>query len=144
MIMVRAFKCLLADRAGSAVVEFAIAGPAFIALLLGVFQAGVQVQNYNALRSIASDVVRHVVVEYQKDNRLSIEQIEARTASIAIGSPYLLKSTNLDIDVTAPASRVTGATEFNLTLGYALPNWLTIINVGKDRMTYSRPIFVPI
>ncbi len=134
---------LTSDQSGSVVVEFAIAGPVFIALLIGLFQVAVQVQNYNALRSLSSDVARYVVVEYQKDNKLDTSQIEARTAVTAVSAPYLLDSTQLDIDVTTPTSTVMGTKKFDITLGYALPNWLTFFNVANGTISYSRQVFVP-
>lgn len=134
---------LARDCDGNAVVEFAIAGPIFIGMVIGVFQAGVQVQNYNALRSVASDVNRYVVVEYQKGNQLTPDQIEVRAAGVAMGAPYLLNSVRFDPTVTQPTSRVTGAKEFTLRLDYDLPNWLQILNVSDGKMTYSQAIFVP-
>ena len=44
---------------GSAVVEFAMLGGLFIAMLLGVFQVGIAMQSYNAMRSMTADVARY-------------------------------------------------------------------------------------
>jgi Flp pilus assembly protein TadG len=41
------------DRRGAVMVEFALIGPALLAMLFGVLQFGLGMQNYNALRSIS-------------------------------------------------------------------------------------------
>jgi hypothetical protein len=133
---------LLQDRCGTAVLEFALAGPAFILLLIGLFQVAVQVQNYNALRSVASDVGRFVVVEYQKDNHLSEEDIKTKALSLAVDPPYLLENVGLDIVVDSPESRVSGAKEFNIELSYDMPGWLEYAGIAAKRISYQRSVFV--
>ena len=134
---------LARDCRGAAIIEFAIAGPPFVLLLIGVFQIALQVQNYNALKSVASDVGRYVLIEYQKDNRLNEGQIEAKAYSLALHAPYMLKNTDLDVEVSSPASRITGADEFNIKLSYGLPDWLIYAGIKKNQISYERSIFVP-
>ena len=63
------------DNSGSVVVEFAIIGPTMLAMMLGVFQIGIGMQNYNAMRSIAAETARHAIVNYQTGNKLSNSQL---------------------------------------------------------------------
>ena len=46
-----------------------------MAMMLGVFQIGIGMQNYNAMRSVASDVMRYAVVNYQTNNDLTDQQL---------------------------------------------------------------------
>ena len=48
-----------------------------IVMMVGVFQVAVWMQNYNAVRSVVSDTVRFVTVEFQKKNQLTDAQIDA-------------------------------------------------------------------
>lgn len=131
------------DR-GSTIIEFALLAPVFLAMMFGVFQVGVQLQRYNALRSIASDGSRYVAIEYQKENKLTSDQMENAIISFAISDEYLLKQTDLDVRVDKQAtSRITGAQEYAISMDYALPNWLSFIGVGDRTIRYTRPIFLP-
>lgn len=134
---------LARDTRAAVLVEFAIIGPAFIVLLFGVFQIGLWMQNYNAVRSIASDAARQVLVQNQRSNKLSEAQIRSLVISTAVGSPYLLHSE--DIAVSAPDAtnqRVTGAREIDLEITYTPPRILPLVNLSLFDVTYSRPIFV--
>ncbi|MDT0508104.1 TadE/TadG family type IV pilus assembly protein [Novosphingobium sp. MMS21-SN21R] len=136
-------RSLLRDRSGSVVVEFALIGPTFIALMLGVLQIGMGMQNYNALRSVGSDVMRYAVVNYQTNNDVTNIQVRDYARSIASRAPYGLNSTRLAITVAPVAtSRVSGTIEKTLTLTYSVPTVLTIIGFGEFPITYSQSIFL--
>ncbi len=136
-------KSLLLDRRGSVAVEFALIGPTFIALMLGVLQIGMGMQNYNALRSVGSDVMRVAVVNYQTNNDLTDTQLRDRTRSIATNSPYGLDSDRLAITVTpVETSRVAGTIEMTLSMTYSVPTVLTIIGLGEFPISYSQSIFL--
>lgn len=134
------------DCEGSAVVEFALLGPTFIALMLGVLQIGLGMQNYNALRSVATDTMRHAVIDYQsKDvaNRATSLDLANYARTIAVKAPYGLKNTALSVKVDSVAtSRVTGALEKTITLSYNIPTVLEIIGIDDIPITYSQPIFL--
>lgn len=134
---------LLGDQRGGALMEFGILAPAIFTMMFGVLQVGLQMQNYNALRSVASDVARYTVVEYQKLDKLSATQIEDKTRAIAVGSPYLLDTDRITVQVTTPTSEITGATKFNVALTYVPPNFLNIVGLGAITLNYNRPIYVP-
>lgn len=131
------------DRRGSVIVEFALLAPVMFALMIGVFQVAVYVQNFNALRSVVSDTARFVTVEYQKGNDLSPDEIHAVLLSQAVGAPYLLDTDRLVINI-APAgtSRIAGTTEFEADVSYTLEDWLPFVTLEETTLTYTRPIFV--
>ncbi|TRD12585.1 pilus assembly protein [Erythrobacter insulae] len=135
-------RAIAKDTKGGAVVEFALLAPMFFVMLLGVLQVGVYLQNYNAVQSLASDGARYVMVEYQKENTLSDEQIRTVLLGEAVNAPYLLDSDRLRITVDrSGTSRVNGAIEIDLTLSYVTSDFLPIDMPGAT-ITYSRPVWV--
>jgi len=132
----------LAD-AGSVAIEFALIGPALIAMLLGVMQVGIGMQNYNALRGISSDMARYSMVQYQTGNKLSDGQLTAYARSIATRSPYSLDGARLATQILTPnTQRVTGATEKTIVLTYEVPTVLGVIGFNDVPISYSRPVFL--
>ena len=124
-------------------VEFALLAPIFLTLFVGLFQVSIYLQNYNAVRSLASDAMRVVTVEYQKDNALSAGQIESIMLGMAVNAPYLLKTDQITINVAEEAtSRVNGAKEFAVDITYAEHDWLPFVDLPDLSLNYSRPIFV--
>lgn len=134
---------LVHDTGGGSVIEFALLAPAMIAMLMGIFWIGVQMRSYNELRSIVSDVSRYTVVEYQKSNKLTTQQISDVASATAIRAPYNLAGSNLDVSVVQQASPVAGATEFQITLSYTAPNFLDFLGIGAPVQTFSQSVFVP-
>lgn len=131
------------DASGSAAVEFALIGPAFIGMFMGVLQLGMGMQNYNALRSISADVSRYAVVNYQTRNRLNTAQLQDYAHGIASAPPYGLIRARFAVQITVAANqRVTGANEYNVHLTYRIPTFLAIFNISDIPLTYDRPIFV--
>lgn len=131
------------DSAGSVVVEFAIIGPAMLAMMLGVFQIGIGMQNYNAMRSIAAETARHAIVNYQTGNKLSNLQLADHAKTVGISPPYSLQYDRLAATVSdAAVQRVSGAKELTVTLTYRVPTILSIIGISDIPMSFSRPIFV--
>lgn len=133
----------LRHRGGSVVTEFALLAPTVMALMLGVFQIGIGMQNYNAMRSIASDVVRYATVNYQTGNELTNDQIRYYTRSIAIKNPYGLESSRLALRVTSVATpRVTGTIEKQVSMTYSIPTVLSFVGVDEFPITYTQPLFL--
>ena len=131
------------DPKGSVVIEFALIGPAFLTMFLGVLQFGIGMQNYNALRGISADVARYAVINYQTANRLTTSQLEDYTRSVAASPPYGLARGRLTASVSlAAAQRVEGATEYTVALNYSIPSVLGIMGMEDIPLRYSRPIFV--
>jgi hypothetical protein len=86
--------------------EFALVGPAFIVMLMGVLQVGIAMQNYNALRNVSADVARYAMIQYTTGNRLTNDQLNSYATTVAQSAPYLLNSriiVTID-DVATPAS----------------------------------------
>ena len=141
--MTALLKALRDDVTGSAIVEFAIVGPALIMMLLGVLQIGVGLQNYNALRNASSEVARSAMIQYSSGNRLTNDQLNALAYSAAEASPYLLKSSRLTAAVTdAATQRVTGATEKTLVMTYRIPSMLESLGLSGPEISYTRPLFL--
>ena len=135
-------RAIAKDGKGAAVVEFALLAPIFFTMLLGIMQVGVYLQNLNAVQSLASDGARYVMVEYQKDNTLSDEQIRQVLLGEAVNAPYMLDTDRLTVAVDRTGtSRVTGATEIDITLTYTLSDFLPI-QLPLSTITYSRPVWV--
>ena len=131
------------DGKGAVAIEFALVGPAFIAMLLAVLQVGMALQNYNALRNVSADVARYAMVQYSTGNNLSNSQLQSVTTSTARSAPYLLNATRLDASVTtAETQRVAGATELKLNVTYQIPTLFDSMGVRGPYITYSRPIFL--
>ncbi|MAY19877.1 MAG: hypothetical protein CL955_04605 [Erythrobacteraceae bacterium] len=137
------FRRLREDKRGSMVIETALLAPVFMLLLFGVLQAGVWLQNYNAVRSATLDASRQILIEYQKDNSLSDEQIRRVVLARATTAPYFLKSDNLTVTIDRKlTTRVTGTTEMDVELRYTIDSFLPISDLPGGTVTYERPVFV--
>jgi len=131
------------DRGGSAIIEFAILAPMIFAMLFGVIQVGLQMWSYNSLRSIVADTARYTMVEYQKSNQLTTDQIESKATAIAVNSPYDFNIDDIGtLEVTNPASDIAGMTEFQLTMSYTPPTVLDFTGIRAPTLTITRPIYV--
>ncbi|TCJ39217.1 TadE/TadG family type IV pilus assembly protein [Parafrankia sp. BMG5.11] len=134
---------LTRDTAGSAAIEFALIAPVFLMMLLGVFQVGIWLQSYNAMRGAVADTARQVAVEYQTANKLTNAQISNTGLAVATTSPYLLKESRIEVNVDEPTAQTfAGARELNLTLTYQLPTFLDFAGISGPSLTYSRAMFV--
>lgn len=141
-MMTRPLSSLRADLKGSAAVEFALIGPAFLAMFFGVIQIGSGMQNYNALRSISADVARYAVVRRQTGAQVTTAALQTYAVTKATTAPYGLQTTRFGATVTQPATRVTGATEYSIRLTYNVPTFLGFIGVNNIPLTYNQSVFV--
>ena len=131
------------DASGTAILEFGLLGPAFIAMLLGVLQVGIALQNYNALRNLSADTARYAMIQYSTGNRLNSEQLRSYTVAHAQGSPYLLNGDRITAAVTTPGTqRVSGAVELRLQINYSIPTLFDSMGVRGPSISYTRPIFL--
>ncbi len=134
---------LARDCAGATIVEFAILCPAVIGLMLGVFQIGMAMQSYNAIRSVTAEAARYATVEYQKGEEPTNTAIRTEAIAIADGPPYLLNPDELTVTVIdAPVQRVNGAREMTITVAYDVPSVLPLFDWTSPTVTQTRPIFV--
>jgi len=118
-------------------------GGFFIALLIGVFQIGIALQSYNAMRSVSADVARYATVQYQTDNNITNDQIEDFAISRAVQAPYLMNSQAITITAAdAGVQRVAGAREITLTLQYQVPTVINMFGWQSPTLSFARPIFV--
>lgn len=150
--MIRSFpscRALRRDSAGSVAIEFALIGPAMFAMLLGVMQIGIGMQNYNALRSVSAEVARYAVINAQdaaaQSNmtlRDTNDQLEDYAEEIATATPYGLQASKLTVTVTSVPTRVDGASERSIQLQYNIPSVLGVIGIDSIPITYTRPVFI--
>lgn len=133
---------LLRNRTGGALVEFALLAPVFIGMMIGVIQIGMYMENYTAVRSLASDASRFAAVQYQKNNNLDTTVIASDVTAMGAASPYNLNANNLTVQVESVASDVDGAHKFDMTINYDVPNFMSGIGFEPFTLTYSRPLYV--
>lgn len=128
---------------GATAVEFALAAPIAIALMLGVIQIGVAMQGYNAIRGLVGDLARRTVVQYSTGVELSDEQIAANAVARARGAPYLLDPAKLVIDVeSADDSGIGGVKQIDITVSYAVRSIIPGLSTDQFPMTLEKAIFV--
>jgi len=137
-------KKLLLDCRASTLVEFAMLAPVFILLLIGMLQIGIQIQNYNAVRNLASDGARYAVVQYQKGIKNSTSSIETWIRARAISGQYSLNTDRLGVAVSQPltGSQIAGTTEMDINVTYAAPNFVPQIAASALNLSYTRPVFL--
>jgi Flp pilus assembly protein TadG len=139
----RRLTTLARSRDGAAAVEFGLIAPVFLTALLGVFQVGVWMQSYNALRNALAQTARSVAVEYQTANYLTDQQIANTGLAVATTSPYLLNEGSLEVEVQNPASQpFPGARQLTLKYEYQMPSFLDFAGISGPSVSYSRSVFV--
>ncbi|MEY4269941.1 MAG: hypothetical protein RLZZ58_1157 [Pseudomonadota bacterium] len=133
---------LAQDKSAVAAVEFALAAPLALTLLLGVLQIGLAMQAHNAMRGAAGEIGRYVVVEYMTENELDDGQIEDAAIARATAAPYLLKGNNLDVEATTDAGNtVEGTKKIDLTIDYEVPGILPFAPFNVISMTVEKSIY---
>ena len=136
-------RLLASNVQGASAIEFALLAPVFLGLMMGVVEVGLYMQNYSAVRSLASDASRFAAVEFQKNNILAEDVLESNIRAMGVTLPYNLVDAQLTVTVTeiSPA-RVSGAREFDLDIDYALPDIIGGTTIDNFTISYSRPLFV--
>jgi Flp pilus assembly pilin Flp len=141
--MHRRLSRLLRDNAGAAMLEFALLAPAITAMMLGVLQVGMALQNYHALRNISADVARYAMVQFATGNTLTIDQLRNYALWAGGGVPYLLNPQEMSASVSdAGTPRVTGVSEKTLTINYQVSGLFDAVGLRGPYLSYSRPIFL--
>ena len=137
------------DCGGSVMIEFALIGPAMLAMLFGVLQIGIGMQNYNAMRGISADLARYMVINAQdaaahSDMTMRDTNTELQNYGVQIGTapPYGLQADRLSVTVTSVPTRVDGSSERTITVQYNVPSMLGMIGVDSIPLTYTRPVFI--
>lgn len=139
--MRKILSALRRDERGGPIVEFAILAPAMFTLMFGVLQVGVQMFSYNALRSVVADTTRYTMIEYQKGDKLTADQVRAQAVSTATGDQYQLND-SFDATVTTPTSDIAGMTKFTIVATYTPPNPLGFTNIAALNLSLSRSFYV--
>jgi len=138
---------LVADDRASVVVEFGLIAPAFLVMLLGVFQVGIWMQSYNAMRDSIAETARNISVEYQTDNKLTDSQIQDVGLAVATTKPYMLNLQHTQVTVNkagVPAQLIPGTRKMTLTINYQTPSFLGVIGIDGPELEYTRSLFVEI
>lgn len=141
--MIKNLRHLVRDTRAAAAVEFALLGPIILTLMFGVLQVGMLMQNYDALRNVASDVSRYAMIQYDTGNMVSNPQLAQYAISTAEGTPYLLENSRLNAQVVdSSTQQVSGAKELTLTITYKAATLLKFVGIGGPYMTYTQRIFL--
>jgi Flp pilus assembly protein TadG len=131
------------DQEGAGAVEFAIAAPAGLAMMVGIVQLGMVMQAYNALRSIAGDAARYTVVQYQIGTQLTDQQIEGIVLSRATGNDYQLKQQNLTISATTIASpEIDKIKQVDVSIAYQVPSFMPFFKAKDFEMSVDKSIYL--
>ncbi len=132
------------DERGVTVIETAFLLPVLIGMLISVLQVGLYLQAQNAVRGVAGEMSRAMTVESQKQNQLSNEQIEEMALAVAVSPPYILRSSQLDVDVSdSPAQNIDRVRKIDISMDYTVPNILGFAEWGVLDIVYKRQVFVP-
>lgn len=142
MSLQRLLSRLRTDCRGSTIIEFAMLAPVIFGLFLGVLQVGLHMHASNAVRSVVTETARFTMVEYQKDNDVSTEQIEDKMVAYAVNAPYGLNIDNMAVQVSEVSSGITGTRRFNMRLSYTPDGVLGVLGVGAPTITVNRPVYV--
>ncbi|MEW6575372.1 TadE/TadG family type IV pilus assembly protein [Sphingorhabdus sp.] len=143
MIMRNLLRQIRKSETGASAVEFALAAPIALILMVGVIQVGIAMQGYNAIRGMVGDLARHTVVRYSTGVDLADDQIEADAMARATAAPYLLNADNLVIDVqSAESSGIGGVKQIDVTVSYAVRSIIPGLDADQFPMTLEKSIYV--
>ncbi|WP_310531583.1 TadE/TadG family type IV pilus assembly protein [Novosphingobium sp.] len=139
----RRANCIVRDSSGSVAIEFALLIPVLITMMLGVFQIGITMNSYNAMRSAAADISRYAVVQYQTGSYRDTNDLTTTARTMATSAPYMLDTSRLTISVSRPVTqRVAGTTELSVSIRYNAPSVMNLIGVSDIPLSYSQPVFL--
>ena len=129
---------------GAVIVEFGILAPVLIAMMLAIFQIGIMVQNYNAVRNVSADVARYAMIQYTNGHPMTNDAITTRAETVAGAPPYMLRpSSRLDVEVgTVATPQVTNTIEKTLTITYQVPTIFDQFGLQGPEISYSRSLIV--
>ena len=138
---------LLASERASVAIEFGLIAPAFLMMLLGVFQVGIWMQSYNAMRNSIAEAARNISVEFQTDNMLTDSQIQDFGLAVATSAPYMLDLESTEVEVNkngVPAQPIAGTRKLTLTITYQMPSFLSFAGIDGNELDYTRSVFVAV
>ena len=124
-------RCVRDDR-GSSAVEFALAGPAFFAIIFAIFYAGWTALDLNTVHFAVVDAARAL----QINPKLTQDQLQSLVANRVSGL-----SGGSGVTVTLIAGAVVSGTQIN-TVAATYPNSFTIPFIGSYTYNYSTTVNV--
>ena len=131
------------SECGSTIVEFAMLAPVLITMMVGIFQVGVMVQNYNAVRSVAADIARHAMIQFTVGQPMTETAMGDYGTGIAEAAPYFMSDSRLHVSVTPVTTpQVASTIEKTLTITYRVPSFIESFGLRGPTISYSRPIIV--
>lgn len=137
------FHRLKRHERGAVIVEFALLAPVLIAMMLGILQIGLAVQNYNAVRNVSADVARTAMISYINGHPMTNDSVILLAQQTADGAPYLLSPNRLTVDAQDVATpQVTGTTEKTLTISYRIPTIFDSFGLRGPQISYERSLIV--
>ena len=142
MSMRQTLRHLLRSERANAAIEFGILAPVIFTLMLGVLQMGLHMHSYNTIRSVTTDTARFAIIEFQKNNNPTNDQIQQKAIALAANAPYGLDTDNLTVTVTQPNSDISGTTKIVIQMDYVPDTLLSIIGVGSPTLSITRPVYV--
>ncbi|WP_164843903.1 TadE/TadG family type IV pilus assembly protein [Croceicoccus ponticola] len=133
------------DDRGVSAIETAILLPVLVTMLIGVLQIGLYLQAQNAVRSVGGEMSRFMTVESQKHNQVTNQQIEDTALGIAVSAPYILKSSQLDIEVAdSTVQNIDRVRQVDVKMSYTVPNILGFADWDVMTIDYTRKAFIPL
>lgn len=142
--MMRFLFRLYRDERGVSVIETAFLLPVLIGMLISVIQIGLYLQAQNAVRSVAGEMSRFMAIESQKQNRLTMRQIEDKALAVAVSPPYILKSSQIEITAANSTTQdIDRVQKVDINIDYSVPNIMGFSKWGILEIAYKRQIFVP-
>ena len=134
---------LRGNTVGATAIEFALLGPAFIVVMLGVMQVGMGLQSYNAMRNLSADVARYSMAQYQSGNQISNSQIRSWARNHAQGAPYTMEPDRLGVTIRdASTPRVAGTKELEIKVTYRITRVLDFLDIAGPTLDFERPVFL--
>ena len=82
------------------------------------------------------------MVEYQRGNLLTAEQIAADIQARGVGPKYNLSLDRLSVAVDDEVSRIDGIRERSIAITYRMPNYLAFVDMSPLDIVYERPMFL--
>lgn len=146
MSRLRTWRVLARDMRGAALVEFAVAAPVLILLMLGIFQIGIGLQANSALRELMGWAGRTAMVAYQdqEDGIITASELETRITERVARGGLGLRPDRMTASVEISRDEELDVQRVAIHLAYELEFWLPFTSGGGVVVEEERSFFVPL